>query len=63
MARRRTPGLDATELRVLRDAMLKTAKEARKQGLIEKAERFERKAADYEERAAQWDEVRKPRPR
>jgi len=61
--KRRIPGLTADDCRTLASSFRATAKEARKLGDSIKAERFERKAADYEERARLWDEKRTPRPR
>jgi hypothetical protein len=60
MARRRTPGLPAEELLVLAKAMRDTAAKARRDGLVEKAERFFRKAEDYGARGGGRGEAQAP---
>ena len=60
--RRRTPGLSIDDLQLLARNFRETAKTARKAGDTVKADRFEQKAIDYEERARKASEKLTPKP-
>jgi len=57
--KKRRPGLSAEELRHLDKSFREVARRAHKDGEVQKAERFERKAVEYEELAR---EVSTPAP-
>jgi hypothetical protein len=60
--KKRRPGLSAEELRHLAKSFRDVARHAHKVGEVQKAERFERKAVEYEELAKKAAAPAPPRP-
>ena len=58
---KKPPSLRVEELRHLAWSFRDVAKRSRKIGEIQQAERFERKAAEYEEKARKAEERQKPK--
>jgi hypothetical protein len=58
---KKPPSLSAEELRHLAGSFREVAKRSRKMGELQQAERFERKAAEYEEKARKVLDRQKPK--